>query len=46
MTIDDWLKAAVADAEQRGLAALKPVLEALAQATRALRNAGLGGRAA
>jgi len=46
MTLDDWLKAAIADAEKRGLGELKPILEGLAQATRALRNAGLGGRAA
>jgi hypothetical protein len=39
MTIDAWLQAAIADAEQRGLPALKPVLEALAKSTRALRNA-------
>lgn len=37
MTIDDWLQAAIADAERRGLPGLKPVLEALARATRALR---------
>lgn len=37
MTIDDWLQAAVADAERRGLPGLKPILEALARATRALR---------
>jgi hypothetical protein len=40
MTIERWLKAAIADAEQRGLPELKPLLEALAQATRALRAAG------
>lgn len=39
MTIDDWLQAAIADAERRGLPALKPVLEALARATKALRAA-------
>jgi len=37
MTIDDWLQAAIADAEKRGLAALKPILETLARATKALR---------
>jgi hypothetical protein len=33
------LKAAIADAEQRGVPELKPMLEALAKATIALRNA-------
>lgn len=46
MTIDDWLKMAIADAERRGLADLRPILEGLARATRALRDADLGGRAA
>ena len=45
MTIDDWLKAAIADAERRGLPELKPLLESLAEATRILRSAGFGGRA-
>jgi hypothetical protein len=39
MTIDSWLQAAIADAERRGLPALKPILEALAKSTRALRAA-------
>jgi len=39
MTIDAWLKAACDDAERRGLAELKPLLEALARATAALRDA-------
>jgi hypothetical protein len=39
MTIESWLKAAVADAEQRGLPELKPILEALARSTQALRAA-------
>lgn len=39
MTIDDWLQAALADAERRGLPGLKPVLEALARSTQALRAA-------
>jgi hypothetical protein len=39
MTIDAWLQAAIADAERRGLPALKPVLETLARATKALRAA-------
>jgi hypothetical protein len=37
MEIDAWLAAAIADAERRGLPELRPLLEALAQATRALR---------
>jgi hypothetical protein len=45
MTIENWLKAAIADAERRGLPELKPLLEGLAHATRALRSAGFGGRA-
>ncbi|MFO7693719.1 MAG: hypothetical protein R6V57_11595 [Vicinamibacterales bacterium] len=40
MKIDDWLESACADAEGRGLADLKPLLVALADATRALREAG------
>lgn len=39
MTVDQWLESALADAERRGLPALKPVLEALAKATKALRTA-------
>ena len=39
MNIDAWLEAAIADAERRGLPELKPILEALARATRALREA-------
>jgi hypothetical protein len=39
MTIDQWLHSALADADRRGLPALKPVLEALAKATKALRAA-------
>jgi hypothetical protein len=39
MTIDAWLQAAIADAEKRGLSALKPILEALAKSTQALRAA-------
>lgn len=45
MTIDDWLKTAIADAERRGLPELKPLLEGLAQATRVLREADFGGHA-
>ena len=39
MTIDAWLKAAIADAESRGLGDLKPILEALAKSTTTLRAA-------
>ena len=39
MTIESWLQAAIADAERRGLPELKPLLEALARSTKALRAA-------
>ncbi len=39
MTLDAWLESAIADADARGLPALKPLLEALARATAALRQA-------
>ena len=39
MTIEDWLRAAIADAERRRMPELTPILEALARATRALRAA-------
>jgi hypothetical protein len=39
MTIDAWLRAACEDAERRGLADLKPLLETLARSTAALREA-------
>jgi hypothetical protein len=39
MELDDWLKAALADAERRGLADLQPMLDTLVRATRALRRA-------
>jgi len=39
MTVDSWLEAAIADAERRALPDLKPLLEALAGATRLLRHA-------
>ena len=39
MTIKEWLENAVQDAERRGLPALRPLLEALARATSALRTA-------
>lgn len=45
MTIDAWLTAATADAERRGLPELKPILETLARATRALRAADFNDRA-
>jgi hypothetical protein len=41
MEIEVWVAAAIADAERRGLPELRPLLEALAQATRALRAADL-----
>jgi hypothetical protein len=37
--IDQWLQAAVADAERRGLPDLKPLLEAMARSAAALRAA-------
>ena len=39
MTIKSWLEAAMHDADRRGLPELKPLLEALAKATSALRSA-------
>ena len=39
MTIEDWLRAATADAERRRLPELTPRLAALAAATRQLRGA-------
>ena len=39
MTIKVWLDSAVQDAERRGLASLRPLLETLARATSALRTA-------
>jgi len=39
MTIAEWLAAAKADAEKRGLPELIPMLEGLAQATARLRDA-------
>ena len=39
MTVESWLKAAIADAERRGLPELKSALETLARATSALRAA-------
>jgi hypothetical protein len=42
MTVESWLASAVADAERRGLPALKPLLETLARSTEALRRAASG----
>jgi hypothetical protein len=39
MTIDEWFEHALRDAERRGLHALRPILEGLAQSTAALRAA-------
>ena len=39
MNVQDWLAAAVADAERRGLPEMKPLLETLARATEGLRQA-------
>ena len=39
MNIDQWLEAAYADADRRGLPDLKPLLATLASATRVLRAA-------
>jgi len=45
MTVDQWLEASQADADRRGLPALKPLLEGLARMTRALRAADFNDRA-
>jgi hypothetical protein len=39
MTVDAWLKTACDEAERRGLPDLKPLLEGLARAMAALRDA-------
>ena len=39
MRIEDWLTAACADAERRGLEELRPLLDALAKSTHRLRQA-------
>lgn len=39
MTVEAWLESACADAERRGLPELKPLLESLARAMQALRDA-------
>jgi hypothetical protein len=41
MELEAWVAAAIADAERRGLPELRPLIETLAQATRALRAADL-----
>jgi hypothetical protein len=41
MTVDAWLRLAIADADQRGLPELRPLLEGFARATDALRHAGI-----
>ena len=45
MTVKTWLENASQDAERRGLPALKPLLEALARSTTALRAAEWNGDA-
>ena len=44
MHTTDWLKAAIEDAERRGLPDLKPLLEALGRSTAALRDADRAAR--
>ena len=39
MTVEAWLEAACTDAERRGMPELRPLLESLARAMRALRDA-------
>jgi hypothetical protein len=39
MTVSDWLENAIRDADTRGLGSLRSSLQALAQATLALRRA-------
>ena len=39
MTVKTWLETALQDAERRNLPALRPLLEALARSTSALRSA-------
>ena len=43
MTIDSWLREALADADRRKLPELKPLLEALARSTKVLRDANVTG---
>jgi len=44
-TVEEWLEAATADAERRGLTGLRPLLEGLARATGTLRAASWNERA-
>lgn len=44
--VEAWLRAACADADHRALGALKPMLEALARSTSALREADRAAREA
>jgi hypothetical protein len=46
MTVDEWLRIVLADADRRGLPALKPLLETLAKSTRQLREPDLDDTAA
>jgi len=46
MSVEAWLKNAIADAERRGLPELKPLLEGLAQAIRVVRAADFNDHAA
>jgi hypothetical protein len=39
MTLDDWYTAAREDVDRRGLPDMKPLIDALQQATRQLRDA-------
>ncbi len=39
MTVKNWLDMAINDAERRGLPSVRPLLEALARSTSALRSA-------
>ena len=39
MTIENWLEESIRDAERRGLTSLRPLLEAFARSTAALRAA-------
>jgi hypothetical protein len=41
MTVETWLEIATEDAERRGLAQIKPLLEGVAKAMRELREANL-----
>lgn len=45
MTVAEWLEAAIADAERRGLPQLRPLLQGLAQSMDALRKANFTGHA-